>query len=323
MGYRKYNQEEAREKAAEKRRELEATMQQGVQALLAELRQGKSERLMACLTFAARFHRYSARNQWLIMLECRRRGIEPGYVAGFTTWKRLNYTVKEGEKGIPIYAPRPFKTKDKKTDEDVDRVAFRVEHVFTETQVKPLKEGLPSIPQFYVPLAGNVDELGTCLLAVIQQDGIEVVERDLSSSGALGISEKGRISLTLGLASINKFLVLVHEYAHELLHPKEISASLAKSLKECQAEAVAYIVAYHFGIESPFSSDYLQVWGNDEKSLLAEIETVQQIASIIIKKMERLDGGGDNPSTEDDPALPEDSPSTLPALLLTMQETAW
>ena len=53
------------------------------------------------------------------------------------------------------------------------------------------------------------------------------------------------------------------------------------------AEAVSYIVAHHFGVHNPFSSDYLQMWGNDGQSLLVKIETVQRTATTIIERMEQ------------------------------------
>src|SRR5579884_1728202 len=112
MAYRKYSKEEAKEKAEAKRSELQSTLKTGVQALLSEMKQGKSERFLACLNFSSKFHRYSPNNQFLIMLECLRRDITPEYVAGYTTWKRLNYTVRKGEKGIPIFAPCPIKNED-------------------------------------------------------------------------------------------------------------------------------------------------------------------------------------------------------------------
>jgi hypothetical protein len=286
MTYHTYTPEQAREHAQAKRGELDATMQAGVQALLTELRQGKSERLLACLNFGAKFHRYSPNNQWLILLQCMQRGIEPEYVAGFTTWKRLNYAVKKGEKGIAILAPRPFTVKKtvegEETDEERHVLSFRIVYVFANTQVEPLKEGMPPFPQFFTPLQGNHEHLFNRLAEVVREDGIVLEERALG--GAQGMSLKGRVFLTTGLDSTRKFLVLIHEYAHELLHK---GVSLDRTVKECQAEAVSYIVAHHFGVHNPFSSDYLQMWGNDEESLLTELEMVQRTATAIIERMER------------------------------------
>jgi hypothetical protein len=62
MSYHKYNPEKARQRAEAKGSELHMTMQAGAQAPLTELRQGKSERLLACLNFGVKFHRYSPQN---------------------------------------------------------------------------------------------------------------------------------------------------------------------------------------------------------------------------------------------------------------------
>lgn len=287
MTYHKYSSEEAKEHAQAKRRELDATMQAGVQALLAELRQGMSERLLACLRFSAKFHQYSPNNQWLIQAQCQQRGIEPEYVAGFSTWKRLNYAVRKGEKGIAILAPRPFTVRKKGDDEETEIeqhfLSFRIAYVFANTQVEPLKNGMPPFPRFFTPLQGNHEHLFTRLSEGVREDGIVLEERPLGG-GVQGVSQKGRVLLTTGLDSTRKFLVLIHEYAHELLHK---GVNLDKTVKECQAEAVAYIVAHHFGVHNPFSSDYLHMWGNDEQTLLAELEIVQRTAAAIIERMER------------------------------------
>ena len=50
--------------------------------------------------------RYSLRNQWLIALECHRRGITPTYVAGFRAFLQLNRCVRKGETRDPHPRPR-------------------------------------------------------------------------------------------------------------------------------------------------------------------------------------------------------------------------
>ena len=50
--------------------------------------------------------RYSLRNQWLIALECHRRGITPTYIAGFRAFLALKRCVRKGERAIRILAPR-------------------------------------------------------------------------------------------------------------------------------------------------------------------------------------------------------------------------
>lgn len=276
-----------KEKAEQKRRELQQTMKAGTQSLLDEIRSGKSERLLSLLAFSSKFHHYSPGNQWLIQLECMRRGITPNYVASYTTWQARGFQVRlgKGEKGIPIWQPKPYSKKDEETGIEKPHLSFTVAYVFADSQVEPLKEGA-QIPTFFTPLQGDCEELCTRLIEVIRADGIAVSEVG-DTAAAQGYSAKGRIGLKPGLDSTSKFLVLIHEYTHELLHPRGVSETMTKTVKECQAEATAYIVAHHFGVHNPYSSDYLQTWGNDEKSLIAEIEAVQRAASTIIGHMEK------------------------------------
>lgn len=53
------------------------------------------------LAFAARFHRYSANNSLLILVQ------RPGAtrVAGYRRWRELGRQVRRGEEGIRILAP--------------------------------------------------------------------------------------------------------------------------------------------------------------------------------------------------------------------------
>lgn len=115
----------SKEVAEARRSELQSTLKTAAKELLEELRAGKSERLQALLTFGAKFYRYSANNQLLIMIQCMLRGINASHVASFTTWKSMNYAVKKGEKGIGIYAPAPYRVKDEESGEEKQHLFCR------------------------------------------------------------------------------------------------------------------------------------------------------------------------------------------------------
>src|SRR5215207_6586599 len=51
------------------------------------------------------FHRYSARNVFLILYQMP----DATRVAGYTSWQKLGRQVRRGETGITIFAPAPFK----------------------------------------------------------------------------------------------------------------------------------------------------------------------------------------------------------------------
>lgn len=274
-----------KEAAQEKQHELQSTLQAGVTELLAELRQGKSERLQELIKFSARFYHYSPTNQRLIQIQCMQRGIEADYVASFTDWKARDYTVKKGEHGIAIYQPRPYRVTNQKTGEETEKLYFKTAYVFANTQVTPMRSDMPPILTFFTELQGDCEALYGYLAEAVKADGIRLIEEE--KCFAQGYSAKGLIGLKKGLDSKSRFLTLIHEYTHELLHA---GSTLEKRVKECQAEASSFIVAYHFGIDNPFSSDYLETWGNSEKSLLEELDVVQKAAATIIRKIEmRMD----------------------------------
>lgn len=129
----------------------------------------------------------------------------------------------------------------------------------------------------------------------MRAEGIALRE-SAATRGAQGFSANGEIVLKAGLDSRNKFLTLTHEYAHELLHWDEEGQAQSAAVKECHAEAVSYIVAAHFGIHNPFSSDYLQQWDATPELLLMELATVTKAASHIIDKL--------TPVTEDPHSVP-------------------
>jgi antirestriction protein ArdC len=290
MAYKKnfeknYDPEKAKEQAIENAKKLHGTLKGGIEELLAEMKQGKSERLLNYMKFASKFHNYSPNNQLLIMLECWFRGIDPVHVAGMHTWNDLGFHVKKGEKGIPIFAPMIIKEKDKETGAETGEVftLFKVVYVWADCQVVPFEEGT-KMPTFFSPIHGDAAALYNRLADVVRHDGIQLEEVESGLGTAQGVSYGGKIKI-LKNESTNMFLTLIHEYTHELLHQRQKN-DLSKQTKECHAEAVSYIVSHHFGIHNPFSSDYLQNWGNDEKSLQAELETVQQCAATIIDAME-------------------------------------
>src|SRR5262245_43620929 len=64
-----------------------------------------SEAFKRYLAAQAHFHRYSARNVFLILFQ----RPEATRVAGHTTWRKLGRRVRRGESGITIFAPAPFK----------------------------------------------------------------------------------------------------------------------------------------------------------------------------------------------------------------------
>lgn len=257
---------------------LRARVDGGIRELLGELQQGKSDRLANYLEFSARFHKYSANNQMLIYLQ----RPDATFVAGYRKWQDWGYQVGKGEKGIRILAPRISNREDKESHEVKQVMYFVPVSVFDASQLTDLEK--KPLPVFFTPLVDDQPELYARLHQAVQDDGIHIEESPLGLTQ--GLSMKGRIAIREGIDSRNKFLTLLHEYTHELLHWKPDAKGQSVKAKECHAEAVSYLVAHHFGIRNPFSADYLQHWGNTSRELLEELDIVRRTAAYIISRVE-------------------------------------
>lgn len=261
------------------REEALALAERGVEELIAALEQGKSERLLEYLAFQARFHRYSFNNCLLIAIQ----KPDATFVAGFQRWKELGRFVRKGEKGFVILAPlvkrsKPDEESSRSDDQQPDRavVGFRATHVFDVSQT----DG-EELPEFSV-ITGDPGDLTPRLWQVIARQEIELRYED-SLGGASGVSEGGRIAVLAGLPPAEEFAVLAHELAHELLHRTERRNETTRTVRELEAEAVAFVVCRAAGLDglAP-SSDYIQLYRGDKELLLQSLSHIQRVAAQII-----------------------------------------
>ena len=57
-----------------------------------------------------------------------------------------------------------------------------------------------------------------------------------------------------------------------------------KSVREAEAEAVAYVVCQGIGLDAnTASSDYIQLYDGDKKTLMASLERIQRTAAKILE----------------------------------------
>ena len=78
-----------------------------------------------------------------------------------------------------------------------------------------------------------------------------------------------------------KVNTLVHEIAHELLHYSEDGKKLSRNQKEIQAEATAYVVCKHLGLETK-SFNYLALYDSDYKKIMGNLSAVSVAAKEVI-----------------------------------------
>lgn len=76
----------------------------------------------------------------------------------------------------------------------------------------------------------------------------------------------------------------IHELSHAILHSEE-NNNKGRSIKELEAESVAYVVCNHFDIDtSEYSFGYLAGWSKDKelKELKLSLETIKNTATNLI-----------------------------------------
>ena len=263
-----------------KREEAMKLVEEGIAALNEALRNGHSETLKRFLDTVARFHRYSFNNAILIAAQ----RPDATRVAGFHAWRKFGRCVQKGEHGIAIFAPMS-RRKDcderEATTSDGEKsvFGFRIAYVFDVSQT----EGDP-LPQF-AEVSGDASGWLPHLEDAVREAGVTLEYGHIGfPMGAKGVSTPGAIKVSPNLSESERFSVLVHEFAHELIHQRtgRLKDSTTQ-VQETEAEAVAYTVCRAFGIDSTtHSSDYIQLCRGTEDTLRESLGCVQRTATQII-----------------------------------------
>jgi antirestriction protein ArdC len=240
----------------------------------------KSAEFKEMLQFLGKFHNYSYQNSILIQLQ----KPDATYVAGYKQWqKKFNRHVKKGEKAISILAPFTYKkkiTEEKKVsgqlkevEKEVKRMYFRPVNVFDVSQT----EGDP-LPDLDISVADDYSRLYSILAQYTEFKEIILTLKKLPEA-LKGYSRGGEIVLNKILNQTEKAGVLVHELGHELLH-KDESSELSKEIKEMEAEAAAFVVMDHYGVDIK-SDKYLALY-KESYDLKQSLKRIDNLASEII-----------------------------------------
>ena len=259
-------------------------IKQAVDYLLQQLEAGKSETLTAYLGAMARFHNYSFGN----ILAIARQRPTATRVAGIRAWNELGRFVKKGEKGIQILAPmigyrrrRDAAEQEPNANQDAKPapmlIGFRAVYVFDIGQT----EGA-DLPEFEHNITGEVGAHRDRMIAFLAAQNIKL-EFNEKIAPALGVSYGGKIALLPGQSKAEEFTTLVHETAHELLHKAERRTITTATVRETEAEAVAFIVGQAVGLEmGTASSDYIQMYAGNAALLAESLEVIQRTSSVIL-----------------------------------------
>lgn len=280
------------------KQELIAT---NIKLLIEQLETGQSDALTHYLTAMSRFHNYSFGN----VLEIARQMPTATRVAGFWAWKNLGRSVNAGAKGIRILAPivGVKRKKDEEAEKDITKqntrtlLGFRNAYVFDISQTNGVD--LPEVHEVSGDPGENIDRLA----AFLKGQGIQLVYNP-KIAPALGMSYGGRIAILPGQSKAEEFSTLVHEAAHEMLHRAERRTATTKTVRETEAEAVAFVVGKAVGlVTGTASADYIQLYHGNASLLAESLEVIQQAASVILAALEPpLNTEEDATATEKEPA---------------------
>ena len=254
-------------------------VRENVQHLIEQLEAGHSEALTVYLNAMVHFHNYSFGN----VLAIARQKPQATNVAGMWTWNQLGRRVKRGEKGIAILAPMIAANRKRETqsgDESRDRrptlLGFRRVHVWDESQT----EGAP-LPQLE-KVTGEVGMYLDRLREYVVAQGI-ALEYDERIAPALGMAGGTTIRILPGQSQPEEFSTLVHELAHLMLKHGERRTATTKTVRETEAEAIAFVVGKSVGLTtSTASADYIGLYHGNAALLTESLELVQQNAAIIL-----------------------------------------
>ena len=295
-GQKPWNDPKRREEQEEQIKALTDQLEKGIKEVFT------SEKYKAYLSTMEKFHSYSFNNSILIYVQ------KPNatMVAGFKTWQSLERQVKKGERGIRIFAPRPYKV-----IRDVEAVDPGTGEVLLDPNGKPIMEkeersyvrfipvkvfdvsqtegkALPTLTEELQGEAQNYE----ALMAAIKEAAQVPIRFDTwteSKKGYYSLSNQ-EIVIKSGMSERQTVKTAIHETAHSILHTDKEHLKDSATM-EVEAESVAFVVCQHFGLDtSDYSFGYLAGWssGKELPELKASLQTIQKTSDGLIGKLEHL-----------------------------------
>lgn len=256
-------------------------IRENVKHLIEQLEAGRSETLTAYLRAMARFREYSLSNQLTIA----RQRPSAVRVAGMYAWNQLGRYVNKGEKGIAILAPVIGKSRKQNRkaegaapETDAGKpvlLGFRKVYVWSEDQT----HGLP-LPELE-KVTGDPGVYLNRLRDFVTSQGI-TLEYSESIAPALGAAFGTTIRLLPGQSKAEELNTLVHEAAHLALRHQERRTTTTKTVRETEAEAVAFVVAQGIGVNAAQSASYIQLYHGNAALLIESLAAVQQVSAVIL-----------------------------------------
>ena len=215
-------------------------------------------------------------------------------VASYRSWKRdFGRHVRKGERGIEILVPMVVKSKneeDEATEEDAPErkklAGFRVGHVFDVSQT----EGEP-LPEIASQVSADVSDFGSLMDAIkaVSAYPIEVVDGLPPETNGLFSRRMGYIAVRKGMPEGQTVKTALHELAHSVMHDADAEQLPDRSMREVQAESVAYAVSAALGLDtSGYSFGYVASWaaGKTDEEMRACMRAVRDATKGIVDRLQ-------------------------------------
>ena len=238
------------------------------------------------IAFKAQFYQYSPTNTMLIYLQ----NPNATFVASFTKWKQLGYSVKSGQHHIKISRPievskfpkeingktvwtdTKYASPEEKAQIAKGELEVRKETKFIPHQVFDISQTtcpVEDYPKFYN--MGHPDmeqqQLYECVKQYAKESGFTVTEEDLSSISLHGYYDPANDSIHINslLKDSKRLEVMCHELAHGVLHK---TSTQPTEIKEFEAESFSAMLKRKMGFPvSEESKRYIKQYATKCTSL--------------------------------------------------------
>lgn len=275
----------------------------GIKEAMQRIEQGvddffNSDRFREYLDFMSNFHQYSYRNCMLVKSQLPNATL----VAGYKKWQEMGRQVKRGEHGLTITAISTRMSdadtgeKDEKGNAIIDKnrnSAFFPVTVFDVSQTEGRE-----IPKLVERLEGDVPFYNNIIDAIQSMTDYRIVtdstldEMGHTTTNGMCAPEIKTIFIREGMSQAHTVKTMIHELFHSRNHSR--GDGKTSSQREIEAEAAAYVVCSHFGLDtSEYSFGYVATWAkntdhetkrhcirsiyNDSKNIITGIENAMGI----------------------------------------------
>jgi hypothetical protein len=254
----------------------------GVELLAHDIEAGHPEVLSECLRAMARFHTYSFGNVLLISTQ----RPTATQVAGWRGWNELGRRIKQGEKGIMIFAPilsepkQPANAEGENGSEAAEPqqqlLGFRPVRVFDVAQTEG--EEQPQLETAAV--SGDVASHLARLSAFTIKQGFTLGFSE-KIAPAKGTSYRGTIRLLPDMQPEEMFITLVRELAVQMLYEIQRRSLVTRDVLLREAKAVAFVIGNALGLETE-PAENIQLYRGNLNLLAESLEVVQRTAAVVL-----------------------------------------